>query len=187
MDRGYRWEAGVRRSVYVIGVSVGLIVFLVAMGVIPALAQSPLGAPDNPVPVGKPILMASGQVQEYLVVAEVWRGAEAWARISRYSALNKPPAEGKEYLMALVVMRVVSGPAAETSLCFKAISNGQESTEAANVVYVRPEFLIDTTPDTMSGGWIVREIDPSDPNPLLAVSFRNDPDRVLYFAMTPDN
>jgi hypothetical protein len=178
----------VRRSVVTIGVGVWLILFLMAIGVMPTLArspQSPLGALDNPVPVGKPMLLASGQVQEYIVVAEVQRGDEAWARISRYSALNKPAATGKEYLMALVVVRYVSGPAAEASLSFRAISNGQESVEAANVVHVRPEFLVDTTPDTMSGGWIVREVDPNDPNPLLAVSFSSNTDQVLYFAMTP--
>lgn len=160
------------------------------VGVIPVLTQSPQsppGAPDNPVPIGKPVLLASGQVQEYIAVAEVQRGAQAWARISRYSPFNKPPTEGREYLMALVVVRHVSGTAAEAPLSFRAISNGRESVEAANVVYVRPEFLVGTTPDTMSVGWIVREVDPNDPNPLLAVSFSRSQDQALHFAMTPDD
>ncbi len=145
-----------------------------------------LGAQTNPVPVGKPALLTAGDVQEYVTIVEVNRGDSAWQRIQRYNAQNGPAARGKEYVLALVVVRFVQGSQEQAALHFQAISGNGVSREVPQIVQLRPDFAIDFTPDTMSGGWVAREVDPADPAPLLAVSVgsaHDDNPDVAYFEL----
>ncbi len=89
--------------------------------------------------------------------------------------------------MALVVVRYVAGPEEHASLDFQALSNDEFTKAPSSIVHVRPDFQIDYSPDTMSGGWIVREVDPGDPNPLLAVSFDQDNKNPIYFSTIDPN
>ncbi len=174
-----------RRSAWLV-ILLGLL--LGTVGLVPVHAESSvLGARDNPVPVGKPVLLTFDTVQEYVTVAEVNRGDTAWKRIHRYSADNLPPASGKEYLMALVVVRYIQGSREQAALSFHAISAQEITKDPSGIVHVRPDFEIDFTPDAMSGGWIIREVDPADPNPLLVVSLgQSDAPQTVYFS-TIDN
>ncbi len=160
-----------------------LSLLLASVGVVHAEPPM-LGARDNPVPLGKPILLTAGDVKEYVAIAEVDRGAFAWQRIQRYSAANGPAAPGKEYLMALVVVRYISGAKDQASLNFQLLSNNEVSSRAPNIVHLNPDFQINFTPDVMGGGWIVREVDPDDPNPLLSVTMGNSRDNAFYFTAT---
>ena len=63
------------------------------------------GVCDNPVSLGRAADVSSGGSTFKFAIAEVIRGKKAWQRLHSYSAFNKPPSEGKEYLMVLVVVR----------------------------------------------------------------------------------
>ncbi len=165
-----------------------LSLLLAAVGHGPARAEPAVpGTQDNPVPLGQPILLVSGDIREYVAVAEVNRGVDAWKRLQRYSPLNSPTAPGRDYVMALVVVRFVSGPEDQSNLQFELQSSSIVSSTAPRIVSVRPDFEIVATPDVMSGGWVVREADSRDPNPLLAVTIGSGSARHVFYFSASDS
>ncbi len=145
-----------------------------------------VGTPDYPVPLGQTVAITDGQSHEFRVgISEVFRGEAAWDRIERADPLNKRAAEGREYLMAFVVVRFVGGPprtAQGDPFDFR-IRSGDRILHDHVRINVRPAFRVEYTADMPGGGWVVREIDPEDPDPLLWISTAEDGRDGCYFAM----
>jgi hypothetical protein len=145
-----------------------------------------IGTCTNPLPLGKVIDIPSGGRSFRFAVAEVIRGPKAWKRLSKFSPSNKPPGDGKEYLMVMLVVRYLDGPInlpkGFHEFNFKMMSSGQLLEQSDGIVYVRPEFKIDYNVDAPGAGWVVAEVDPADPNPLLVIMPELTPDTTYYLA-----
>jgi hypothetical protein len=150
------------------------------------VTTSTVGACDNPIPLGRAVEVASGGRSFKFAVAEVIRGTKAWERLRSYSTFNMPPSADKEYIMALVVVRYLNGPVNLpdnfNEFAFKVVSNGQTAPEADGIVYVRPEFKVAYELNAPGAGWIIAQVNPNDPNPLLELDSQVDKNVTFYFS-----
>jgi hypothetical protein len=139
------------------------------------------GTREHPAPLGTIVPLKNGASEYRIGISEVVRGRDAWKRIQKYDANNPAPADGKEYIMIFVVVRYVSGPdSAGREFCFNAITRNQVVPDLP-VVSVRPDFKVEYTSDIPGGGWIVGEVYPDDPNPLLMIGLGPDGRHSFYF------
>ena len=159
----------------------------------PALASpnsAEIGSKQNPVPVGGVGELTDGNARLLkLGISEVVRGQAAWRRIQQADPFNRLPAPGKEYLMAFVVVRNLSGTAGTQPglFSFQVVTAHQTLDDDLSVSGVRPDFRVESSPDMPGGGWIVREVYVSDSAPLLLISLQAHADNAaLYFATAPD-
>jgi hypothetical protein len=150
------------------------------------VSTSAVGACDNPIPLGRAVEVGSGGRSFKFAVAEVIRGKKAWERLRSYSTFNMPPSANKEYIMALVVVRYLNGPVDLpqnfNEFGFKVVSNGETAPEADGIVYVRPEFKVVYELNAPGAGWIIAQVDPNDPNPVLELNSQVDKNVSFYFA-----
>ncbi len=151
----------------------------------PVMTSTP-GACDNPIALGRAVEVASGGRSFKFAVAEVIRGKKAWERLRSYSTFNMPPSANKEYIMALVVVRYLNGPVElpenVNEFGFKVVSYGETAPEADGIVYVRPEFKVVYELNAPGAGWIIAQVDPNDPNPLLELDSQVDKGVSFYFS-----
>jgi hypothetical protein len=140
------------------------------------------GTPEQPVSLGSVITVKNATSEYRIGISEVVRGSDAWKRIQKYNGQNLPPAEGKEYIMVFVVVRYVDGPdSAGSEFCFNAITHDEVMPDLPTV-FVRPDFQVEYTSEIPGGGWIVGEVYPDDPSPILLIGLGLDGQNRYYFA-----
>ncbi len=140
-----------------------------------------IGSRQNPVPPERSIAFKDGNSEYKVGISEVLRGNDAWKRLQGFDKLNAPPADGKEYLMVFVVVRYVSGSASSGNFCFNAVTRNQIVADLPSL-HVRPSFKVEYTPDIPGGGWIVGEVYPDDPSPVLLIGLGSPAQNAFFFA-----
>lgn len=155
----------------------------------PALAQiepTNLGAdPREPALLGEPV--TTGRYQA--TVLEVYRGEEAWRRILEGNRYNDPPAEGFEYALVRVRMRLL-GAGDESALLYSGLftgSSGAEIVEQVSIVEPKPELHEIVFPGGEAEGWVAVQIRAGDPAARLVLngglSSLSDSSNTRYFSL----
>ncbi|MDR2514957.1 MAG: hypothetical protein LBD02_07125 [Christensenellaceae bacterium] len=139
-------------------------------------AQNYAPAPrPKPIPLGEAVdcsIDAGGWFCEFRVtVLETCRGEEAWERIEASSVMNRPPAEGKEYLLAKILIECTKiqseydEPLQMTKFDFNSVSSDYKASAA-------PSLILEGGLDVLlnegesAKGWAAFSVEQGDLRPL---------------------
>ncbi len=158
------------------------------------LAPEGSGTRDNPVPFGT-VVHLEGATEDNdpivyeIAITQVERGDEAWRRIKAANMFNDPAEEGKEYVLVYVELKYIDGPQQQPVKfnygTFRAVTNGQVSTNLPLVVAPDPRYDFSLFPGSAAKGWFVQVVYPDDPDPLLVMGMAYDGTGGIYFSLTP--
>lgn len=145
-----------------------------------------VGSRTKPVPLGQSMPLSQETTKLFEIgIAQVIRGADAWALIKKANRFNDPPEEGREYLIAYVTVRYLGGPPDAqlelTDYSFKVVSNGQILDDILIVVAPAPQFKIKFFPGASGAGWVVKEVFQDDADPLLVIGMSGE-NKGFFFA-----
>jgi hypothetical protein len=150
-----------------------------------ALGQSPASSPASPAPAGITVkgIVECGEgytshelYDMKITLLEVMRGEEAWNRIAKASASNKPADAGFEYILARV--RFEYKARGTPGLCvhqlvpdqFTAFSAEGNDYRSVSVVTPQPAMRKDLKSGEAFEGWLVFMVGKQDKAPLMFYS-----------------
>ena len=152
---------------------------------------------DNPAPIGWPVRVSGrilggndATIHEIQTLAVI-RGERAFEILQLVNRFNREPAEGMEYVLALVRARYVKGPVDATDYFsyedFRTISG-------EGLSYITPFFLWPAQPvlasimypGGMVQGWTTWQVATDDPNPLLTFGLDLDWRGNAWFSLVPE-
>ncbi len=145
------------------------------------------GSRQAPIPLGQAKVLMMGKTKEFEIgIWYIVRGAEAWDRIRQASIFNSPPDEGKEYLLAYVLLYYRTGPSDDPltlgAYDFAVFSGGQLDAELKLIIEPEPRFSFRGLPPAFSSGWVARLVDADDPFPMLVLGADKSGKGGFYFA-----
>lgn len=133
---------------------------------------------SNPAPIGTAVPFATddffvGRVTGTLQVEEVVRGNAAWAAIREADPRNKPAADGHEYLLVKIGVKVdsIEKPDARFAIDmyrFTLVSTDGKDYERPIVVEPEPRMDAKLYAGASHAGWAVFQVAAGDAGPLIA-------------------
>ena len=168
-------------------------------GMVFAEAVSPeLGrSKENPAPIGWPvrvngrILGGDGETVHELQTLAVIRGERAFEILQIVNRFNPEPAEGMEYLLALVRVRYITGPVDATDYLsyedFRTLSGEGLSYVTSFFLWPAQPILASIMfPGGVAQGWTTWQVATDDPNPLLTFGLDLSWRGTAWFSLEPE-
>ena len=133
--------------------------------------QNPAGIDE---PVSTTITTADGEFDVRITLHQALRGLPALASILEADSRNSGPAQGFEYVLALVTFEYLRGPDENTqfflsSFDFTAVSSdGKDYLEPVFAIEPEPRIVANLYPGASHEGWLILQVEQGDAAPLMA-------------------
>ncbi len=155
------------------------------VGVVVALVVAACGGSSseessrqNPAGIGEPvsttITTADGEFGVRLTLHRALRGLPALVSVLEASGSNGGPAQGFDYVLALVAFEYLRGPDEDTqfflsSFDFTAVSSdGKDYLEPVFAIEPEPRIVANLYPGASHEGWLILQVEQGDAAPLMA-------------------
>lgn len=146
---------------------------------------------NNPAPLGTKTLFQKesflGKYEGEISINEVIRGDAAWKLIHDANNINDAPADGKEYILAKVYVKITNTEKPESAVDLSKVdftlvsTQGKDYDAALMVIEPKPSIRASLYAGAENTGWVAFQVDKTDAAPLITYAREYDGTGGVWF------